>query len=129
MPAYSNTQVATQLNPGDVELAFSAEQPVTGELSQQFAIGPSAASDVPGVSVVLTFSGAPGAFEYDIYEADSDVPTQYLQVPAGGAITTVNANNVARVDLQPFLGAFVAIYCKAQTANAVNVAASIRRRL
>lgn len=129
-PSYNTQTPAIALNQGNQVQAFNTEQPTSGTLSQQFYV-PAASENgpaVPAISVEVVFSGAPGAFEFDIYEADSDVQTSYLQIPAAGSINAVSANNVARVDLSPFVGSYIAIYCKTQTANAVNATVRITRR-
>jgi hypothetical protein len=127
MPAYQTTGSITALYPGDQVLAFNAEKPASGTLSQQFAIAPNNV-DPPSVNIEVLFAGAPGAFEFDVYEADTDVSTNYRQVPVSGAISAVDANNGARLDLSPFTGTFIAIFCKTQNANSVNATVKITRR-
>lgn len=127
-PAYGTLNNPTALYPGDAGLAFNAEQPVTGEQSQQFAIpvfqgeGTSAA-----LAIEVSFSAAPGAFTFTIVESDTDVIGDYAAVPVGSVINAVT-NNFARVDLSPFIGGFVAIYVTTQTANAVNATVKIIRK-
>jgi hypothetical protein len=48
-----------------------------------------------GFSVEVAFSGAPGAFEVDVFGADTDNPAYFNKI---GEITTVNAFNVGRFD-------------------------------
>lgn len=128
MPAYNTLNPPTALYPGDSGLAFNAEQPATGELSQQFAIAPYQGNSPASVSVEVAFAGAPGAFSLQVWEADTDILADYIEVPAAGGVTTVNGNNVARVDLSPFLGAFIAIACIGAAANPVNLTCKITRK-
>ena len=126
MPAYV-AGTAKALYPGDSVLAYNAEQPATGAQSSAFAIGAAPGFDTPSVSVQISFAAAPGAFSFGVYEADVDTAASYLQVPSGSPVTTVNANNVARVDLSPFVGAFIAINTILQNANATNATVRITR--
>lgn len=135
MPNYPNasgtssipTSPPSALYQGDTGLAFSAEQPVTGQASQRFAVayGP---ENVPAkVCVEVFFAAAPGAFEFDIQEADTDSDISYVTIAGVGVINAVNANNSARVDLSPFTGKFIRILSKTQNANAVNATVRISR--
>jgi hypothetical protein len=127
MPPYGSLP-PTALYPGDSALAFNAEKPNSGVMSQAFAISPSPGAQAPSVSIEVDFAAAPGAFEFDIYESDTDVSTKYIGVPAAMIINSVNASNHAKVDLAPFLGTFIAILSKIQNANAVNATVKITRR-
>jgi hypothetical protein len=129
-PSYNTMTPAPPINPGNSVDAFRFEQPASGTFSQQYAVPPSSnAGGPPSVSIQVKFAGAPGAFEFDIYESDGDGSSNdYLQIPTAGSITTVSSNNVARVDLSPFLGTYIAIYCKTANANAVNASVKITRK-
>lgn len=82
----------------------------------------------PMVCVELHFDAAPGAFEVDIQEADTDADAFYI-LPGGTAYTinVVNATTQnARVDLSPTGGKFMRLFLKT-LANAVKVRAKITR--
>lgn len=66
------------------------------------------------VSVEVEFSGAPGAFEIDIQDADSDCDAAYQQIP-NAKITVVSAQNYARFELNPFTGKFIRVVLKSLT--------------
>jgi hypothetical protein len=127
MPAYQTSGSIPALYPGDQVLVFNAEQPATGIMSQQIAIAPNGMNP-PSINVEVQFAGAPGAFEFDIYESDTDVSTDYRAIPVASQINAVDANNGARTDLAPFSGTFISIFCKTQNANAVNATVKITRR-
>ena len=126
MPAYVAGQ-ARAIYPGDQVNAYNAEQPATGTASIAFAVGPVGAMTGPAISVEVQFVAAPGAFEFDIQEADQDVAADYVTIPTAGIINAVNSSNHARVDLAPFLGAFVRINTVTQNANATNATVRITR--
>jgi hypothetical protein len=128
MPAYGTLTNPPALYGGDSSLTFNAEQPASATFSQEFAISPNADGTPPSVSVSVQFAAAPGTFEFDVYESDVDVVGNYIQVPTNGQINSVSSTNFARVDIQPFMGNFIAIFCKTQNANAVNATVRITRR-
>lgn len=127
-PAYGVLTNPSALYPGDIGLAFNAEAPVINELSQQFAIPRYQGQSQTSLSVEFVFSAIPGTFQFQVWEADTDTPNDYIEVSAGGAVTTVNGNNVARIDLAPFLGSFIAIACIAATQNVCNLTCKITRK-
>ncbi len=81
----------------------------------------------PMITVELRFSGAPGAFELDVQEADTDADGFYV-TPSAVAyqVTAVDANQVARVDLSPTGGKFLRVLMKTLT-NAVNTSVKVSR--
>jgi hypothetical protein len=82
----------------------------------------------PMVTVELRFSGAPGAFEVDIQEADTDADAFYI-TPSNAAYTVtavVAATGIFRVDLSPTGGKFMRLFMKTLT-NGVNCRAKITR--
>jgi hypothetical protein len=82
----------------------------------------------PMVTLDLAFSGAPGAFELDIQEADVNCDADFI-LPSNSAyaVIAVNASSQrARVDLSPTGGKFLRVYLKTLT-NAVNVKVKISR--
>jgi hypothetical protein len=97
---------------------------VTGNASVAFTmLGPSSASYAPSVSIQIQFSGAPGIFEIDIQEADTDADNFYI-LPTGSTaykITSVNATTfTAFADLIPTGGRFMRIKV-VSLANAVTL--------
>lgn len=134
MPLYGNQVPPPSLfpnYPSNQIAVHTAETVLTGQFSQQvqIAANPSAGSS-RGIRVVLDFSAAPGAFECDIMESDTDPNSaEYAEVPVGGSITAVNPGSTkqATSDLIPFLGQFCCLYWKTQPANAVTVTARITR--
>jgi hypothetical protein len=82
----------------------------------------------PMVCVELHFDGAPGAFELDIQEADTDADAFYITpTNATYQITAVNAvTQNARADLSPTGGKFMRVFMKSLT-NAVNCWVKITR--
>jgi hypothetical protein len=119
--------------PQNSYLLFNAESLTTGEFSQQVAIPPNIEGGATtGIRLQVDFSAAPGAFEIDIMECDTDTQgaAEYAQVPVAGSITVVNANSTtqATVDLLPFQGQFLCLYVRTQPANAVTCTVRATRR-
>ena len=117
---------ATQLPINDTNVASETQvAPVASiavNLQGQFGDPP------PMVTVELHFDAAPGAFEVDIQEADTDADAFYI-LPGATAYTinvVVAATNNARVDLSPTGGKFMRLLLKTLT-NAVKVRAKITR--
>lgn len=129
MPNYGSAiyQTAVALNPGDSNYFFNGESPTAPQASQEFALPPRPFTTGAAISVELTFSGVPGVFSFQIQEADTDTANDFI-TPASSAYTieSVNANNIARVDLIPTGGKFVRGYL-ASLANSVTVTAKITR--
>lgn len=100
---------------------------LAGAASQRVAIAVgSEAKYAPAVTAEILFSGAPGTFEVDLQEADTDADAAYITLPTGGTLTSVNANNIGRFDLIPVAGHFLRFFMKTLT-NSVNVAGRIWR--
>lgn len=118
---------ATQLPVTDVNVA--AETILAGVAS--IAVNLQAGSEgqpPPMVCIEIHFSAAPGAFEIDVQEADTDADAFYILMSnTTYTINTVNAvtQNV-RIDLSPTGGKFMRLFMKTLT-NAVNVWAKITR--
>lgn len=129
MPLYGSIGRVPAIYPGDVFSLFLTEQPATGQMSQQVCIADLGAP--ASLALEFEFAGAPGAFEFDIVQAGEDYQTNYVPVPVGSVVNTVGAAgqglNHARVDLSPFVGPFLAVFCKTQNANAVNVTVRVIR--
>ena len=110
---------ATQLPPNPSNVA--GETPAAPQASNAVNIEHIEGSSAPGVSFEGIFSGAPGAFEVDIQESDTDVDADYI-LPATTAykITAVGSNNSFRVDLIPTGGRFMRALLVSRT-NAVSL--------
>jgi hypothetical protein len=126
MPNY-NTQPIKAVYPGDQEFLFNTEQPSAGTASQQVCLAnaPNATS-LPGVAVEISFSAAPGAFNVQVQEADTDIDAAYITIPTTGTITAVSANNFARVEFPTLKTKFLRILLSSRT-NAVNLTAKVTR--
>lgn len=109
---------ATQLpvNEGNV----AGESPAPPQASIAVLLLPQDGGPSPMVCIEGRFSGAPGAFEVDIQEADTDADAFYI-LPTNSAykVTVVTANNVFRVDLSPTGGKFLRVVLVSRT-NAVS---------
>ncbi len=129
MPNY-NTLAAIPIPaiyPGDQFLLFNAEQPTAPQASQQVCLAnaPNATS-LPGVAVEISFSAAPGAFNVQVQEADTDIDAAYITIPTTGTITAVSATNFARVEFPTLKAKFLRILLSSRT-NAVNLTAKVTR--
>lgn len=58
------------------------------------------------ISIEVEFNGAPGAFEIDFQDADTDCDAAFQAIP-NAKITLVSAQNYARFELNPFTGKFI----------------------
>lgn len=129
MPAYAASSAAlpmTCLNPGDKQTVWSAENPATGASSQAVAISPTRfGQSTKFISAEFKFSGAPGAFDYRIQVADTDVDAAYVDVP-NLSLTAVNSGNYGRLEAQ-VTAKFARLNSHTQNANAVNVTATLNR--
>jgi hypothetical protein len=98
MPTYPGTGQATLLNTNSQVLLFNNEREVGGgnaSIAVQLERQKSAFYPF-GASYEISFGGAPGTFEIDIQNADTDADKYYVTM---NQVTAVNANNVARVEL------------------------------
>lgn len=130
MPAYvqgsTNLPLQAIYPNGLGATVWNAERPLTNAVSSAVCVARMLDNSVPGLSLEISFSALPGAFEIDIQEADTDVDAAYIAIP-NAIINAVNAGNYARFDLSPFQGKFVRAFMKTQSANAVNVTAKFTR--
>ena len=128
-PAYAASSAAlpmTCLNPGDKQVVWNAESPTTGQSSQAIAISPPRfGENTRFISAEIKFSGAPGAFDYRIQVADTDVDAAYVDVPSL-TLTAVNSGNYGRMEAQ-VTAKYARLNAHTQTANSVTVTASINR--
>jgi hypothetical protein len=115
-------------------LLFNAEALVAGEFSQQVHIPP---NPVGGANVALRFtidfSAAPGNFEIDVMEDDTDLQgaAHYAEVPVAGVINATNVvgGTQATLDLNPFQGQFVTLYVRTAPSNGgITCTARVARR-
>ena len=68
-------------------------------------------------SVEITFSAALGVFEFDVQTADTDADGSYVKI---GSLSTVNASNIARLEIEGTVSRFVRLLV-ASFANAATV--------
>lgn len=117
---------ATQLPINDNNVA--SETIAAGTASIAVNLQPEDANLTPMVTVEVHFDAAPGAFELDIQEADTDADAFYI-TPAAAvyAVAAVNAvTQNARVDLSPTGGKFMRVLLKTLT-NAVKIRVKLTR--
>lgn len=129
MSVYAASTVASPmmcLNPGDKQTVWSAENPATGVSSQAVAISPPRfGENTRYISAEFKFASAPGAFDYRIQVADTDVDGAYVDVP-NLSLTTVNSSNYGRLEAI-VTAKYARLISHTQNANAVNVTASLNR--
>src|SRR5208282_3341390 len=112
---------------------FNGEALISGEFSERVHLPPApiGSADVR-IRLQIDFSGAPGAFEIDVMECDTDTQgsAEYAEIPVAGVITTVNSGSAtqATLDLAPFQGQFLCLYVRTQPANSVTCTARATRR-
>ncbi len=110
---------ATQLPPNPTNVA--GETPAVGQASVAVNIDAREGGPAPGVCFEGIFSGAPGVFEVDLQESDTDVDADYiLPTNATYKITAVTTNNTFRADLIPTGGRFMRAVLVSR-ANAVSL--------
>lgn len=117
---------ATQLPINDNNVV--SETIAAGTASIAVNLQPMDSNMTPMVTVELHFDGAPGAFELDIQEADTDADAFYILMSATAyTINVVNAaTQNARVDLSPTGGKFMRVFLKTLT-NAVKIRVKLTR--
>lgn len=132
MPNYGTPvagSVPTSLKAGDSAYFWNAEspEPSVPVASLEVCIPVQEGGPAPAVSIELVFGGAPGAFSFQLQEADTDTANDFITPSAAAyTITSVNSNNVARSDLIPTAGRFLRGYLSS-LANNVTVTAKITR--
>ena len=125
MPAYSTTSTTYAIAIGDSYTVWSAESPTTGTASKQVAIVPNYSGGELDISVSITFSGAPGAFQCDLQTADADVAAQYVS-QGGASMVSVNAGQTANLQWKTRAN-FARLMMTTQPANSVTVTGTISR--
>lgn len=110
---------ATQLPINESNVAVEEVAAGTASLAVGLA-GGEPAGPPPMVTVEIHFDSAPGTFEVDVQEADTDADAFYI-LPSATAYT-INAVNAVtqnvRVDLSPTGGKFMRLYMKTLTNDA-----------
>jgi hypothetical protein len=116
---------ATQLPINDGNVA--GETPAAPQASIAVQLQAQDGGPPPMVTVEGRFSGAPGAFNVQIQEADTDADAFYI-TPSNAAytVTAVGTQNTFRVDLSPTGGKFVRVLLSTR-GNAVAFTCKITR--
>jgi hypothetical protein len=123
MPVYSNTVPPTTLFPGQQGLFFDAETGLSALVpvaSIPFGLANSGpyGANAPSCSIEVLFAAAPGAFEIDIQDADTDTNNYYQTLAAAGVINAVDSTYfTARVELSPIKGRFTRLVVVTLTNN------------
>jgi hypothetical protein len=124
MPNYTANAKAALIRNNTQVFFWNAETVAAGTLSIAFELERVNRSFYPwGYSVEVQFSGAPGAFEVDIMEADTDIAGYFVKV---GSIVAVSATNVARFETTSLYPKYVAVLMVSLT-NAVNTTVKLTR--
>jgi len=124
MPGYPGAGKAYLLNENQQYLCWIKEAVAVGESSFAVQLRRNRGNFYPwGVSVELSFSANPGAFQCDVQIADTDADANYITI---GSITNVNAGFVGRLDLTTLWPKFLRLNM-VSLANAVNVTAQVTR--
>lgn len=117
---------ATQLPVNDLNVTGESPAPPQASIAVNLQAGDEA-QPPPMVCIEGRFSGAPGAFNVQIQEADTDADGYYV-TPSNTAytVTAVGANQNFRVDLSPTGGKFMRILLSSRT-NAVAFTCKVTR--
>ena len=107
--------------------SIAAEQPAAPQQSIAVALADADAHNNDNLSLEIFFTGAPGAFEVDLMEADTNIAIDY-QIGSGGVakLTVVSANNTGRIDATNIVAKFVTCNLASRT-NAVGIIAKLSR--
>jgi hypothetical protein len=123
MPAYNAQSPPFSVAPGDGPLTpplINSGDPVYANApfaGQQFVLTGERPSPTTKLRFRGTFSGAPGAFEVDVQEADADSANNYVSI-AGASATAVDANNQFYIDvIDGAVGPFFRPYVKSLANN------------
>ena len=111
---------------------ITGEQPASGTFSQQFQVPVSDQQPSRNLAFTLIWPSNPGAFNIQIQDADQDIAANYVTIANAGTITSAtqapgSGNYIARVELNPWQANFGRLYVNTQTANAVNLTATVCR--
>lgn len=120
MPVYApgTTGVPLQgLYPGGVPAqVYNNETVVVSTSSLAVNLAGLLENPAASVSCEITFNQAPGAFEFDIQESDTDADGSYIAI-TNAILNAANAGNVSRFDLSPIRAKFIRLFCKTAPAN------------
>lgn len=115
MPNYTNNGLAQLLYENRQAFLWNNETVVAGNSSIAFQLHRERGAFYPwGMSLELSFSGDPGAFEVDIETADVDIDTHYVTINT--MTSGLNSSYVGRLELPSFW----AKYVRAQVATLTN---------
>lgn len=108
--------------------SIAAEQPaVLPQASIAVALADIDAHNNEGLSLEVFFTGAPGNFEIDLQEADTNTDSAFQTASGGNAkLTAVSANNTGRIDATNIVAKFVRINLASRTNN-VGIVARLSR--
>jgi hypothetical protein len=117
MPTYSNTVPPIAIAAGDSYAVINNEnpQPALPYKSAQVAVATGLRVTAQRISAEVTFAAAPGAFNFQLQTADSDVDASYS--PDGSAVTALTGTNVARIELNNVVAKFVRLVFSSLTNN------------
>ena len=127
LDAFSKNQRNDTGGGGNI-FSVAAEQPaVVPQASIAAAVADVDAHNNEGLAIEVFFTGAPGAFEVDLQEADSFADVAF-QIASGGnaKLTAVSANNTGRIDATNVVAKFVRANL-ASRANGVGIVAKLSR--
>lgn len=129
--AYNAISPPPTLNPGDSITVFYQERPLSATYSQQVSIPNVNTQPDASISLEFTWPTDPGAFNYQIQDADTDTTDAYQTIPTAGTVTSAVAGPGgtygARVELSPYKARFLRIYVNTQTANNVKGTVKVSR--
>jgi hypothetical protein len=130
-PALSPGQCAAVLSSGGTVVLFNGAQPGSGTRSQQFYVAPATSAPANFLAFEFSFSGNPGAFNYQIEDATTDLTGNFTTIPTAGTLTSCPVSEggsyVCRIEMNPFMGRYGRIYVNTATANAVAVTVTVSR--
>lgn len=130
MPAYRQGTASlplTFIKPGDSQIVWSAETPLTGTKSQAVALDPGRLEGEQRVSVAIAYSGDPGAGTVDLQFADTDTEAGYVTA-VGPTITYASLNGSFHGRAEWAVKArFCRLIMTLQATNPVTLSAKISR--
>lgn len=125
MPNYTSPNQAKLIYENEQRHFWNNETVAAGQLSRGWEIYRVSRSFYPwGLSLEVSFSGAPGIFEIDLMGANTDIQGAYIKI---GSITSVNASNYGRLDMPSNVWPKYVAAQVVSLGNAVNVTAVVTR--
>lgn len=127
MPLYNSQVISNsplrQLFPGETVALFNAETPLNNQASIAVCVTEKEGRTLPSLSFEFIWPTDPGAFNFRIQGADTDVEDSYLTEGAGTVVspatTQPNGSFRSRVELSPWVAKFCRVKVFTQSANAV----------